>query len=279
MCAILRGEELDRYNRTTYALKWLNSSKGRTSTDYYNKDHYRDTLEFLIKHRGEKALECGIGTGEFFALGLSKAGKEVYGIDFSKDLLDNCAKLFKDEGIPERLVLNDMQDGIPFENSSFDETYAIGVMIFMRNLKDSINEMLRVTKPGGVVVFDMMNAWHISQFINYWYCVFESSKLGFNFINLLKKLKRSAGLKTHIKEVPEKVNYRLISPFKVMSILKRLPVEYEIRGYNVLLPLSLPLIGRLGNICEKVPLFSYGLKDNKILKYFGAKIVVIIRKK
>jgi hypothetical protein len=124
----------------------------------------------------------------------------------------------------------------------------------------------------------MMNGWHSSQFINHWYRVFESSAIGFGSISLLKRLKKSVGFQTHFKEAPEKVNHRLISPRRMTGILRRLGLGYHIMGYNVLLPLDLPVLGKRGNLCERSKLFSRGLKDNRVLKYFGAKLVIVIKK-
>jgi ubiquinone/menaquinone biosynthesis C-methylase UbiE len=277
MGSILRGQELVEYNKKVYSAQWLNASKHRLETDYYKKDHNQDTLETLLESDGKKVLECGIGTGEFFALGLARNNRVVYGIDFSDKLLNDCKERFNKEGLIVRLGMADAQK-LPFKNDVFDATYAIGVMPYIQDLNAAVNEMIRVTKKGGIILFDMMNLWHISQLINYWYRVFEANPIGFKAIYLLKKIKQSLSFKTYFKDALERVNYRLISPLEMACILNRLPVWYRVRGYNVLLPLDLPILGKITNLCERSRPFSYGLKDNKILKYFGAKLVIAIEK-
>jgi ubiquinone/menaquinone biosynthesis C-methylase UbiE len=269
--------DLEKYNKEIYAFKWLNAADERLSSDYYKKDHYLDTLETLIKARGAKALECGIGTGEFFAMCLAENGKDVYGIDFSEPLLIDCKDRFRKKGHVAHLAIADAAE-ISFKDNSFDVVFAIGVMPFMKDLDHAVNEMLRVTKKGGIVVFDMMNLCHISQFINHLYKVAEASKIGFNVINSLKKLKKSLGLKTNFKELPEKPNHRLISPFEILKVVKKTGAKFQVRGYNVLLPLDMPVLGRAGNLCRRFPYFERGLKDSKLMKYFGAKLVFIIKK-
>lgn len=277
MAAILQGRELDDYNRTKYSCQWLASAGYRIGSDYYKKDHNLDTLMTLAGAEGSKVLECGIGTGEFFAIELARGGKSLYGIDFSDILLKDCRERFTKNGFPVRLGMANVQR-IPFKDGVFNITYAIGVMPYMHDLELAVKEMLRVTKNGGTVVFDMMNLWHSSQFINYWYRAFESGRIGSKIIDALKRLKKSAGLKTNFKDIPEKVNYKLISPLRILNIVKRTGVKFTVRGYNVLLPLDMPILGKKANLCDRLPYFARGLKDSGIMKYFGAKLVFIIKK-
>jgi ubiquinone/menaquinone biosynthesis C-methylase UbiE len=277
MAVILKGKELEQYNKTRYSDQWLTSAEHRLGTDYYKRDHNLDTLKALLEAPGKSVLECGIGTGEFFAMELARGGKNVYGIDFSDSLLDDCRTRFSKEGFAVRLGIANAQK-LPFKNDVFDAAYGIGLMPYMEDLDLAMGEMLRVTKKGGTVIFDMMNLWHPSQLVNYWYRVFEASGFGFKMIDALKRLKKSIGLKTNFKERPEKVNYNLISPIKMLGVVKRTGAKVRVMGYNVLLPLDMPILGSAGNLCRRFPYFERGLKDNKALKYFGAKLVFIIEK-
>jgi ubiquinone/menaquinone biosynthesis C-methylase UbiE len=191
----------------------------------------------------------------------------VYGIDFSDSLLGDCRSRFSKEGYVVRLGLADAQK-LPFKSGSFDAAYSIGVMPYMEDLDLAVSEMVRVVRSGGIVMFDMMNLWHPSQFINYWYRAFDA----------LKRFKKAIGLKTNFKDRPEKVNYNLISPLTMLKAVKKSGCKFKMMGYNVLLPLDMPILGRAGNLCRKFPYFEKGLKDSKLLRYFGAKLVFIIEK-
>ncbi len=274
---VLKGKEREAYNKIEYSDQWLTASSQRLVSDYYKKDHFQDTLNTILDARGAKVLECGIGTGEFFALGLARGGKAVYGIDFCGNLLSDCQKRFHSERMPVRLSLADVNN-IPFREGSFDITFAIGVMPYVDAVPKAIREMLRVTKKGGMVVFDFMNPWHISQITNYWYRFLEGSQLGFRAIRWLKECKRSLGFKTHFKAAPEKINFRLISPLRMLRALKKTGLDFRVKGYNVLLPVNMPILGSRANICDRLRFFSYGLKNNRVLKYFGSKLVVTITK-
>lgn len=278
MAVVLRGKELDSYNKTRYSDQWLSTAGYRLGSGYYKNDHFQDTLDTILGLRGGKVLECGIGTGEFFALGLARGGKDVYGIDFSSDLLGDCRRRFGQEHIPVRLGMADVAK-IPFGSGSFDITFAIGVMPYVHDAGEVVREMLRVTKPGGTVIFDFMNPWHISQCTNYWYRFVEASRAGFKVIEALKRVKSALGLKTNFKTVAEKINFRLISPLRVRRIIRLTGYEFSMRGYSVLLPVNMPILGARANICDRSKLFSSGLKDSRVLKYFGSKMVVTIRKR
>lgn len=270
-----RKQEIEKYNKEVYSQKWFTGAAQRLVTDYYSHDHYSDTLKTLAAHQGKKVLECGIGTGEYFAINLAKKGKSVYGVDFSRSLVQNCCERFANENILLRVCLGNVQK-LPFKNASFDISYAIGVLPYVTSPSDFISEMHRVTKKNGLIIFDVMNLWHSSQFINYIYCALESTRLGFSFIELLKSFKKIVGLKTHKKKTRDLLNYRLINHLEIKRILKSLKLKFQVKGYNVLLPLNMPIIGKRGNICKHSHLFSYRLKDNKFLKYFGSKLVYII---
>ncbi len=247
MAVVLKGKELEDYNKTRYSDQWLTAAEHRLSSDYYKRDHSHDTLKILLDSPGKKVLECGIGTGEFFAMELARGGKSVYGIDFSDSLLKDCRARFSNEGFAAHLSMADAQK-LPFANDVFDASYAIGVMPYMEDLDRAVGEMFRVTRKGGIVVFDMMNLWHPSQFINYWYRVFEASRFGFKAIEGMKRFKKAIGLKTNFKEIPEKINYNLISPLKMLRVVKRTRSKFRAMGYDVLLPLDMPLVGRAGNL-------------------------------
>jgi hypothetical protein len=68
------------------------------------------------------------------------------------------------------------------------------------------------------------------------------------------------------------------TPFRLASVLGELNIPFEAKGFFVLLPLSLPVLGDMGNICKYSLLCSYGLRDVWALRYLGAKLIYICRK-
>ena len=91
-------------------------------------------------------LDVACGTGDM-ALLLAERGATVTGVDISEEMLDIAR--FKVQG--SRLMVADAEY-LPFEDNSFDAvTCAFGVRNFV-HLEQGLSEMLRVIKPGGVMV-------------------------------------------------------------------------------------------------------------------------------
>lgn len=91
-------------------------------------------------------LDVACGTGDM-ALLLAERGATVTGVDISEEMLDIAR--FKVQG--SRLMVADAEH-LPFEDNSFDAvTCAFGVRNFV-HLEQGLSEMLRVIKPGGVMV-------------------------------------------------------------------------------------------------------------------------------
>ncbi len=100
-------------------------------------------------------LEIGIGTGRI-ALPLAARGIDVYGIDIAGAMLDklreNAANV-----TPVHICLADATS-LPFGDNSFGGAYAIHVLHLIASWPDAVREMVRVTRPGGALVFDVGSA-------------------------------------------------------------------------------------------------------------------------
>jgi SAM-dependent methyltransferase len=107
----------------------------------------QETVALLSKETSAKqpALEVGIGTGRI-GLPFSKAN-EVLGIDISMQMLlklrDKSAELPIAQADATRL---------PFADNSIGSAYAIWVLHLISRWQDALREMLRVVRPGGVVL-------------------------------------------------------------------------------------------------------------------------------
>jgi len=93
-------------------------------------------------------LDLGSGTGFFTDL-LASSYKQVIGLDFSKDML-SFAQATRDKSI--HWVEADAHK-IPLQDNSIDFIYSNLVIQWCEPLDVAINEMLRVLKPGGLIIF------------------------------------------------------------------------------------------------------------------------------
>jgi len=101
---------------------------------------------------GEKLLEVAVGTGYPIADFLQKAGYSLYGIDISSALIQKCRQINPDINC----VIGDVEH-LPYPDGYFSCSYCFHSTWYFPNLARAIDEMLRVTRSSGLVVFDTQN--------------------------------------------------------------------------------------------------------------------------
>ena len=101
---------------------------------------------------GERILDIGIGTG-LASERLARYGLEVYGVDSSQAMLEQCAQ----KGIAKGLTLADVNaETVPFDDAFFDHVLTCGVLHFFEDLAQVFGEVVRVLKEGGTFTFTIM---------------------------------------------------------------------------------------------------------------------------
>jgi len=114
----------------------------------------RRFLRFVPVRSGERVLEVGCGTGVVVRDLAALVGRrgEVVGIDASRRLLERARALCRDHGRGARVTLR-VADGasLPFAAGRFDAALAITVILHVADPLRVVNEMARVTRPGGRV--------------------------------------------------------------------------------------------------------------------------------
>jgi len=109
----------------------------------------------ILKHLdldGGRILEVSIGNGVNlpYLFDTSKVD-EIHGIDISIGQLSHCQRLLDKRNWQVDLFLA-MAEALPFRHETFDRVLHIGGINFFSNKKQSIDEMIRVVRPGGKVV-------------------------------------------------------------------------------------------------------------------------------
>lgn len=99
-------------------------------------------------HNGQAVLEIGVGLGADHQM-FAEAGANMYGIDLTERALQHTRSRFEHYGLATRLCRSEAEY-LPFEDSAFDAIYSWGVIHHGRNIQQSVNEIHRVLKPGGV---------------------------------------------------------------------------------------------------------------------------------
>ncbi len=232
------------YYRLNYPA-WWRARAGTLAWSAYD-DHL---LKLLGARAGDVVLECGIGTGERYALRLAHQGVRLWGIDLAESLLARCAQNGAAGGVDIRLQQGDIE-ALPYRDASFDRVYSFSSLWYVPNLSTALAEMARVTKPGGVVVFDMLNALHVTPTLAR-LATWTKRRLG-----------RPAGW------------WRPRTPMGMARLLRRQGLRFEVQGFGIALPTSLPLVGERANVAGRIPLLHVGLRSSP-LRYLGAKLVYV----
>ncbi len=111
-------------------------------------------LNMLLPSHGEFILDAGCGTGVFTA-DILETGAKVVGLELSRPML--VRTMGKCRGRPFLSVQGDMRS-LPFADDSFDKAVSITAIEFIEDAKLAVEEMFRVTKPGGIIVVATLNS-------------------------------------------------------------------------------------------------------------------------
>ena len=107
--------------------------------------------------KGDKVLVTATGAGNDLEY-ISKIGKlgQIYYQDYAKEMLFaayyRTKKIINLKAYKIFFSVNDATN-LPFKDNQFDATYHFGGINLYKDIKKGIDEMDRVTKPGGKVVF------------------------------------------------------------------------------------------------------------------------------
>jgi SAM-dependent methyltransferase len=122
-------------------------------------------LDFVGVQDGQSVLDVGSGTGSVAGAVLStRQTSRVMGIDASADYIARAGERLQSERVT--FEQGDAQR-LRFPRASFDRTVSLLVLNFIPDAAAALHEMIRVTKPGGVVaaaVWDYGNGMEMLRF-------------------------------------------------------------------------------------------------------------------
>ena len=114
------------------------------------------TLAKYVTHRDAELLDAGAGTGmvgeELARLGF----RHITALDLSPGMLTVANK----KSVYEELAVGELGKPLGFETGRFTGTTCIGTLTFGHAPPDSLDELVRVTKTGGTVVFSMRTDYY-----------------------------------------------------------------------------------------------------------------------
>lgn len=144
---------------------------GRLQKNRHGQLEYRTTMTYIHRYAGigSKILEVGAGTGRY-SIALAKEGMDVTAVELVES---NLAVLRENSMGLENIksYQGDATDLTRFADDSFDVTLVFGPMYHLYEADEvnrAIDEAIRVTKPGGVMLFAFLSVFAI-MYANYFY--------------------------------------------------------------------------------------------------------------
>lgn len=113
---------------------------------------------------GSKVLEVAPGTGRF-CIQLAKMGYQLTVIDSSQEMLDIIATKASEEDVGIECLCQDAAH-LNFANDSFDMVFALRFLWHYKEYDHFLKEMVRVLKPGGVLLVDFHNIYSLRLLIH-----------------------------------------------------------------------------------------------------------------
>ena len=115
-----------------------------------------ETLANYVTDKEAKILDAGAGTG-MVGKELARLGfKHITALDLSPGMLIEAKK----KSVYEDLKVGDLGKPLEFETGRFAGTTCIGTLTFGHAPPESLDELVRVTKTGGTVVFSMRTDYY-----------------------------------------------------------------------------------------------------------------------
>ncbi|VVA94611.1 unnamed protein product [Arabis nemorensis] len=129
-------------------------STGMRSYEAEIADHKKKLFDNLTG-KAEKVLEIGVGTGPNLKYYAHNENVFVYGMDPNQKMEKYACESAKEAGLkPENFrFMQGVGEAIPLDDNSVDAVVATLVLCSVSDVTQTLNEIKRVLKPGGIFLF------------------------------------------------------------------------------------------------------------------------------
>jgi len=178
---------------------------------------------------GKLVLEIGAGSGRDL-LALAAMGARGIVLDYSPASLALVRQQAAARGIPVLLVQADATR-MPFRDGALDVSFHQGLLEHFRDPRPLLAENARITKPGGRVLVDVPQTWHLYTLMkktlilmNRWFAGWETQFT----VGRLERLVAESGLevvRTYGDWMVPGLGYRVLREVLKRGLKIRLPLE------------------------------------------------------
>lgn len=197
--------------------------KTKFSTEYFDAiQDFRYTIEPEIfsfaqftRFHGKTVLEVGIGAGTDF-LQWVKSGAVCYGIDLTEEAIANVSQLLAQQNLSAVEIKVADAEHIPYTENFFDLTYSWGVIHHSPDTIRCLDEIIRVTKPGGTIKLMVYNRRSLFAFYMYLRYALLKGKPFQSFSKVIYDHQESIGTKAYTRK--ELINILATKSVDIVSI-------------------------------------------------------------
>ncbi|MBI5515926.1 MAG: methyltransferase domain-containing protein [Deltaproteobacteria bacterium] len=207
-----------------------------------------DDLELSVAEpfaRGGRVLEVGCGTGLILER-LARVASHATGLDLSPGMLEKA----RERGLD---VHEGLATALPFPDDTFDLVCSFKVLAHVPDIRGALGEMVRVCRPGGVVLAEFYNPWSLR---------YLAKRLG------------PAG-RVSDRRTEAEVYTRFDSPSDVRSMVPKNAKLLGFRGVRVLTPAA--VLHRLPGLSRALQVAERALVDSALSR-FGGFLVAVLEK-
>ena len=140
---------LENKARARLFYRYLSKVYDRVNPFIWTDEMRTEALDLLDLDRDDRVLDVGCGTG-FATEGLLGRVETVYGLDQSVHQMEKAFEKFGRHG-RVRFCRGDAER-LPFADDAFDVVWSSGSIEYWPNPVDALEELRRVTRPGGQVL-------------------------------------------------------------------------------------------------------------------------------
>lgn len=154
------------YSKKNVADEYDNERFATTGGKMFDEFEKKVVISNLPKNsKNIKILDAGAGSGRF-TVEIANLGYNVVSCDFSQAMLETISTKIEKMNLNTKVELSqqDILD-LKFDDNEFDFICCMRVSVNLdtrENLIKGLLELIRVCKPGGVIVFDVVNPMSIA---------------------------------------------------------------------------------------------------------------------
>lgn len=164
---ILKNYSSSEYNKVFIAYEMIVNDFyewqmfGNVGGYFVSEKEINVLLDLLQPKADDKILDVGTGSGRFAKAIVKNSKAEIIGLDPDKRILEEGKKtkqifLSEEEERRYKCIFGDGHN-LPFADNKFDKVYCFRVLKYYQDPWRGIDELIRVLKPGGILVLEIIS--------------------------------------------------------------------------------------------------------------------------